>query len=40
MTIDVLVWMLMVLAVMWLICGTATLVAGGFIWPFREGKDD
>lgn len=38
MTLAVLLWMATVVAVMWLICGAAKLLAGGFLWPL--GKSD
>ncbi|WP_343530304.1 hypothetical protein [Yokenella regensburgei] len=40
MTLAVLFWMATVVAVMWLICGVATLLAGGFLWPLGKSDED
>ncbi|MDY3570254.1 hypothetical protein [Enterobacter hormaechei] len=40
MTWGVIAWMFIVLLVLWTICGVASLVAGGYLWPFEEDDDE
>lgn len=36
MTAAVIAWAVMVIAIMWIICGVSSLVAGGELWPFGK----